>query len=73
MGVGHALRKRAARLYYYYCLYDLPNVIYDSDLHLFANNIAMYTSSIDPVSIQNHLDLTSLFEWVTHNGFASSL
>ena len=51
---------------------DLPNVICNSHLHLFADDIAMYTSGTDPVSVQDHLnfDLASLFEWVTSNGFA---
>ena len=29
---------------------DLPNVICNSHLHLFADDIAMYTSGTDPVS-----------------------
>ena len=50
---------------------DLPSVICHSHLHQFADNIAMYTSSADPVLVQDHLnfDLASLSEWVTSNGF----
>ena len=49
---------------------DLPNVI-NSHLHLFADDIAMYTSGTDPAIVQHKLnsDLASLFEWVTSNGF----
>ena len=49
---------------------DLPNVI-NSHLHLFADDIAMYTSGTDPALVQHKLnsDLASLFEWVTSNGF----
>ena len=36
---------------------DLPNVICHSHLHQFADDIAMYTSSTDPVSVQDHLNL----------------
>ena len=51
---------------------DLPNVICHSHLHLFADDITMYTSDADPVIVQDNLisDLASLFEWVTCNGFA---
>ena len=31
---------------------DLPNVICHSHLHQFADDIAMYTSSTDPVSVR---------------------
>ena len=50
---------------------DLPSVICHSHLHQFADDIAMYTSSTDPVLVQDHLnfDLASLSEWVTSNGF----
>ena len=50
---------------------DLPSVICHSHLHQFADDIAMYTSSTDPVLVQDHLnfDLTSLSDWVTSNGF----
>ena len=44
---------------------DLPNVI-NSHLHLFADDIAMYTSGTDPALVQHKLnsDLASLFECV---------
>ena len=43
---------------------DLPNVICQSHLHLFADDITMYTSDADPVIVQDDLnsDLASLFE-----------
>ena len=50
---------------------DLPSVMCHSHLHLFADDIAMYISGAEPVSVQDKLnfDLASLFTWVTSNGF----
>ena len=52
----------------------LPNVI-NSHLHLFADDIAMYTSGTDPAIVQHKLnsDLASLFEWMTSNGFTVNM
>ena len=49
---------------------DLATVI-KSHLHLFADDIALYASSADPVLVQHTLnsDLAALFKWVTSNGF----
>ena len=61
-------------LFFIIYMNDLHKVI-RSHLHLFADDIALYTSGADPALVQHALnsDLASLFEWVTSNGFTMNI
>lgn len=50
---------------------DLPKLVYQSEVALFADDIVVYCPKTDALLVQDHLnsDLASLPQWATTNGF----